>query len=715
MVSRSLQAAPGMTPPSLPPSASRSWSPTRVGRRSLRFWSRLGLAVGRRMATIVRDDHVYLIALAAIVGVVAGSAAALLLAWIDYSNALFPKADAANWWWWLVVLGVPVLGGLLVGLLRRAAGAWLSGGVLEGVPTVILAVAGQRRLSGREAGVLGIGTGLTIGSGGSVGHEGPSVTIGAAVGSVLGRFFGLRERRQVVMTGAGSAAGLAAAFNAPLSGVIFTVEVIFRRSIGGDVGTMSVFTPLVVAAVAGTFTSHAIFGARQEFDMLGGGVASVAELPAYLVLAVIAGAVSPVMSRAVLAVKSGFDRIQLPAWSKPAIGGLGVGILGGLVFTDLLGSGRHTVTLALHNDLNWQLAGVLIALKIVATSLTLGSGGMGGFFMPSLFIGACMGTVVQAGASLAYGDAVGAVGSYAMVGMGAYLGATLRAPVTSIVMVFELTNEYGLILPVMTASILASFIASRIQPKTLYDLKLAKAGAELRPPRELEVEIMRQGKVSDLMIPAADPVRDDATLQRVKDAAFSRGLKTLHVVDSEARVVGYIDVQRLAERLLKSDASTELTARDLVEPEPPDLLYESDTLAGAMVAFARGDQDVLAVVTADNKLHGYLRHRDLLAYYNDQVLATRQEAIQIAGGGQSPDQEVGLGEGMILDRVVVGRRWAGRTLAELALRRRAAVLVFEWRRGDAVRPVDPNQPLRESDVLAMVGTRESLLKVRWLD
>lgn len=687
----------------------------RVARRGMRVWSQLGLAIGRRMAMIVRDDHVYLIIMAAFVGVMSGCAAALLLAWIDYSNGLFPKSDEQRWWRWLVVLGVPALGGLLVGLLRRTTKRVLGGEFVEGVPGVMLAVVGRRRLSGRGAAALGVGTGLTIGSGGSVGHEGPTVTIGAAVGSVLGRFFGLRERRQVVMTGAGSAAGLAAAFNAPLSGVIFTVEVVFGRSVGGDVGTMSVFTPLVVAAVAGTFTSHAIFGARLEFDMPVVGADSIAQLPFYVLLALFAGLVSPLMSRAVLWTMGAFERLRLPAWSKPALGGLAVGGLGGLVFTDLLGSGRHTVTLALHDDLTWQLALVLIALKILATSLTLGSGGMGGFFMPSLFVGACIGTVIQAGASLVHGADVSPVGAYAMVGMGAYLGATLRAPVTSIVMVFELTHEYGLILPVMMSSILASFIASRIEPRTLYQLQLARDGVELGGPREVEAEVMRRGKVADLMIPAADPLRIDTPIEQVRQAALSRGLKTLHVVDGNGIVVGCIDVHHFVERLLDADAGEGTVARDVLEERPPTLLYQTDSLAGAMVAFARTDRDVLPVVTSEHELCGYLRHRDLLAHYNEQVLATRREAIQVAGGAGGPDQEVGLGQGMILDRVVVGRRWAGRTLAQLALRERASVWVFEWRRGDAVLPVDPNEPLRESDVLAMVGTREALLKVRWLE
>ncbi|MEE9386820.1 MAG: chloride channel protein [Nannocystaceae bacterium] len=683
--------------------------------RLYRLWSRLGLALGHRMAMIVRDDHVYLILLAGTVGVLAGAAAALLLTWIEKANALFPQAEDEGWLRWLVLLGVPVLGGLLVGALRYFTKRYLGLTISEGVPAIIAAISKKGdRLVGRSAPLLGVGSGLTIGSGGSAGHEGPTVTIGATVGSVLGRFVGLRERRQVALTGSGCAAGLAAAFNAPLAGVIFTVEVVFGRSIGGNVGTMSVFTPLIVAAVAGTFTSHAIFGGRPEFDFPVAGSESVVELVFYVLLAVIAGVVSPMMSRAVVWSTDLFNVLRVPAWLKPAIGGLGVGVLGGLVFTDLLGSGRTTVGLALQDLLTWKMALGLIGLKIVTTSLTIGSGGMGGFFMPSLFVGACIGTVVQALASFVLGEGVSPVGAYAMVGMGAYLGATLRAPVTSIVMIFELTQEYSLILPLMTGCILSAFIARRVQRENLYQLLLRQAGIDVAPPQEVEAEVMKRGRVADLMIPAHDPLRQSASLHRVKATAFSRPHAAVHVVDHEGRVVGAIDTKHLAERLVDENISSGTTASDLVAKEPPTLLYENDTLAGAMVAFARSFHDVLPVVTPDLRLVGLLRRQDLLGHYEDHVLLCQEESVQVDGGAHGPDQEVGLGKGLILDRVVVGERWRGRTLAKLALRDRLQVTVIEWRRGEELLAIDPHRPLLDSDTLAMVGTRDSLLRVRWL-
>ena len=645
--------------------------------------------------------------------VASGATAGLLLLWIASAVEIFPAVGKAfPSFGWIYLILAPALGGLMVGGLRILARRWL-GEIPEGIPAVIEAVAQRGHLKGASGGLLGLGTGLTIASGGSVGHEGPTVAIGATVGSVLARFFGLRMRRQTTMVGAGCAAGLAAAFNAPLAGVIFTVEVVFKRSVGGNVGSMSVFTPLIVAAVAGTFTSYAIFGERTE--LVAAGDRLLLEMVFFLAVAVVAGLLSPLMSRVILAVSDLFERIEkLPLWIKPALGGLGVGLMGTVLFTDLLGPGRGIISSALSSELAWQIAIALALLKIVATALTIGSGGMGGVFMPSLVIGACVGTAVHALAELTLGPGVSQPAAYALVGMGAYLGATLRAPLTPIVMIFELTGDYGLILPLMFACILSAFVAGRVEKDTLFDLTLRRKGSSRVLDVGDDAAVMQRGHVGDLMVQPDHMLRLSSSFDEVQRAALVEETPTLYLLDDDDRVAAVIDSRVLAARALRGEIAPDATAGDLISTQQPTVLVPEDTLAGAMMAFARSGRDILPVVDSDRHLLGLLERTDLMAHYTENVLEQQHAELQIHGAA-GLDHEVNLGMGVTLERIVVGRKWAGRTLVELNLRQKVHVQVLEWQRDAELLEVDPHAQLREGDVLALAGSRDNLLAARWVE
>lgn len=679
--------------------------------RIARLWSMLGLLLGRRLATVIRDDHVYIIVLAALVGVTSGAVSGLLLLWIDSANHLLLGRFSGTLGW-TIILSLPVLGGLAAGGLRVLAVRLLRTRLVVGPMGVIAAVAKSGgRLDGTGAFINGIGTGVSIGSGGSCGHEGPSVAIGAAVGAVVARFLGLRLRRHVAMVGAGCAGGLAAAFDAPLAGVIFTVELVFGGAIGGNIGTMSVFIPLIVSAVSGTVTAHAIFGPRTEFALPLHGSATVADFGFYLVLAALAGLVGAWMARALIWTELRFDALRVPGWLKPAIGALGVGIVAATVSSQLLGPGRITVSAALQGELAWQLAFVLLGLKIVVTALTLGSGGFGGAFMPVLYVGACLGTIVAALAQLVLGDTAQAAGAYALVGMGAAFAALMQAPLTPIVMLFELTHDYEVILPLMLGCIIALLVSRRLNPLGLYRMQLQARGIVLE--HEAEGEVMKRGQVRELMLVPHEVLTEGAELDEIRRVCVEAELGSTFVLDGSGAVVGYIDGNQLARRMLHGEIQAGSVASTLMGKRNLTLLYPTDTLAGAMLAFARAQQEVLPVVDDDRRLLGIIRRGDLIAHYSDKVLGEQHEVVQITAGGR-PDQELGLGAGIILERVVVGRRWAGRSLVELDLRGRTGVQVLEWSRGEGILPLDPRAPLREGDVVALAGRRAELLAAREL-
>jgi CIC family chloride channel protein len=679
-----------------------------------RLWARFGLLLGEKLATVVRDDHVFLIVMAAVVGTTSGVAAGALLAWIDYAYRLFPRPDETGALIrWTAVIGVPVLGGLAAGALHLLVRRFLRQPLVMGIPAVIEAIARrQGTIRGRQGVVTGIGTGITIGSGGSCGHEGPSVAIGAAVGSVLARFFGLRMRWHLAMVGAGCAGGLAAAFNAPLAGVVFTVEIVFGGAIGGNIGTMSVFVPLIVAAVAGTFTSHVIRGEHLTFQTVPHDSASLAEIGLIIVLAALAGAIGTLMGRALIRASKYFAGLAVPDIARPALGALGVGLLAALVSNQLLGAGHATVTDALHGALAWDLALLLLALKIVATSLTVGSGGFGGVFMPSLYVGACLGTAVGALAHFLLGDAAAPSGVYALVGMGALFAATMHAPLTPIVMLFELTQDYEIILPLMLGCILAAFVARRVHPRSFFQDVLHEQGVILG--HEAEVEVMKRGQVRDLMLPPGRVLAEGASLDDIRAALAE--VRAVFLADDSGALVGAVTPELLARRVLAGEIGPDSAARDVMTDVQLAFLYPTDTLAGAMVASARSGLELLPVVDHERRLVGLLRRGDLLLHYSDKVLGQQEEAIHLHGtGGNVHGHEVGLGKGIILDHIVVGRRWAGRSLSDLSLRSRTGTTVLEWLRGDSPLPIDPTAPMCEGDILAVVGTREQILAARKLD
>jgi CIC family chloride channel protein len=678
-----------------------------------RVFVRLGLILGRKMALVVRDDHVYLLILAALVGVVSGLSAGGLLRWIEVAEKLFPHPHSGPWFAFVAIC-VPALGGLLAGLIRFV-GERKGNHLHEGVPAVVEAVVNKHGyLRGRDAGFVGAGTGVTIGSGGAVGHEGPIVFIGAAMGSVVARFLGLHRRRQVVMVGAGCAAGLAAAFNAPLAGVIFTIEVVFGRSAGGNIGTMSVFAPLIVAAVTGTFVSHAVFGARTEFDAGGQGLISASEMVPYLVMAVVCGLLGPLLSSALTVSARLFDKLPVARILKPALGGLLVGVMAWAFTRQVLFSGREMVHASFEGSFVWWTAGVTAVLKILATSLTLGSGAFGGFFMPSLGIGAAIGAFIHG--LIAYpllGSAAGSVSAYALVGMGGFLGSVLRAPLTPIVMIFELTHNYGLILPLMTTCILSSFVASRIQPDSVFHRALKQRGI-IHEPQQAEQEVMKRGRVGELMRRGEGTIPENTTLEALRPYLDGSDALLRIVVDESGRPLGTIDARFVAERLLRGDCAGTTNVGECCRRTNLHLLRAEDSLAGALWAFASAGSEILPVVDGSQQLIATLHRSDIFSRYINDVLRHQEESVHVHTESRAVSHELGLGAGVILEQVVVGRAWAGKSLAQLDLRGRAQVQVLEWVREAKTIRIDPHAPLQAGDSLTVAGTRDGILEMRRL-
>ena len=417
-----------------------------------------------KIKALLMQDHNMLI-LAALIGFLAGFASTAFRWMIEFFGIIFSTKGLS----WLGITGtalpfllplMPMFGGIVTGIICH----FFPDAVKEnGVHRVMHAVALKAgKIRKRTLITCSATSALTIGSGGSAGREGPTVQIGSAVGSALGNLFHLSRERVRVLVGCGAAAGIAASFNAPLAGVLFALEIIL-----GDF-TIHTFSPIIVASVIGTATGRALEGNEITFHVPVHELVSYSEIILYLFLGLLCGLVSRLFTLVYFKSNDFFEeKVRIPKILKPALGGLIVGLIS-IGFPAVLGNGYDFMEKALSGELLWSMAFLLIFLKIISTSVTLGSGGLGGVFAPSLFIGAMLGSAFGALVHDISPNLTASPETYALVGMGAVAGAVMQAPLTNILMLFELTNDYTIILPIMITCIVSAYTFRGFSKNSIY-------------------------------------------------------------------------------------------------------------------------------------------------------------------------------------------------------------------------------------------------------
>ncbi len=489
----------------------------------------------------------------------------------------------------------------IFGVGLTSFGLWLAwyvarrAGVAEGqnVPDVQRAVAKRGGIiSSRAVAARTFASAITLGSGASVGGEGPIAVLGAAVGSQLGRRLKFQPRHLKILVGCGAAAGIAGAFNAPFAGAFFALEEIL--------GSFSVgaFSPVVIASVVGALTVEAVLGTRLAFHMPA--IADghhLANALLYPILGIACGLVSALYSRLDGIAPSILRRIPGPEWVRPVVGGAVVGVVG-LASGGLLAGNGH---LALPDEVFGGLARyVLIALafaKMLATIISLSAGGSGGVFTPALFIGASLGGGVGTLlADIVPGDVVHPA-SWALVGMAGLVSGATRAPLTAIFMVFELTNDSSYVAPLMIVSVVAFVTARRFSTYGLYDGWLARRGEYLT--HGYDAAIMDHLNVREAVNHVAPRVAAHLPVAAVASVMGDERVSTLPVLEETGALLGVISSQELHDVLqLPSDRRRELTAKDVVVTVTT--LQSTMSLNEALAAMAAVGRDALPVVDADS-------------------------------------------------------------------------------------------------------------------
>jgi chloride channel protein, CIC family len=538
----------------------------------------------------------------------------------DHGGLLETIRELPYWW----VIGAPAIGGFLVGWIVHTFAREARG---HGVPEVMEAVALRHgRIRPRVVAAKALASSLCIASGGSVGREGPIVQIGSAIGSTTGQLLKVSPRRLRTLVGCGAAAGVAATFNAPIAGALFAVEVIL-----GDFGVPQ-FSPIVIASVVATVVSRHFLGDLPAFEIPQYSLEHPAELFAYVVLGLLAALVAIAFTKSLHFSEDLFEKINIPAPIKAAAGGALVGVIA-LWGPEVMGVGYEAMNLALKGEPGIGLLLGLLLAKILAVSLTIGSGGSGGVFAPSLFLGATLGGAVGTVVNNWFPNAAPA-GAYALVGMGAVVSAATHAPITAIMILFELTTDYQIILPLMISCIVGTLVMSRLHEDSIYTIKLRRRGVNIKAGQD--VDLLRKVPVREVLraeVPMAQP--NDPFLPLLQ-RLYHSGDGSIYVVNKQQELVGVVTLGHLKPVLEDINMVQGLLVAEDVAAVGGPMIEVGESLDNVLQQLDQGYRDEIPV-TEDGKFLGAVHISDVLERYRREVF--KHQMAGTLAGGMSPSNE----------------------------------------------------------------------------
>ena len=567
------------------------------------------------LTTLLSDEHTIMVLLGIIVGVAGGYGAVGFRYLINFiqsiaygsSAELLEVIESVPWY---MRVAIPAIGGLIVGPIvyffaREAKG--------HGVPEVMYAVAlKQGIIRKRIVFIKTLVSAVCIGTGGSVGREGPIVQIGSAVGSTLGQLFNVSSNRMRTMVGCGAAAGIAATFNAPIAGSIFALEIIL-----GEFEIAS-FSPIIISAVSATAISRHYLGDIPAFILPEYILHSPLEFPLYAVLGIVCALVAVGFTLILYRSEDAWDSIKFPEYLKAVLGGLIMGTMG-LVFPQVLGVGYGAIDLALMVKLSWWFMGLLVLFKILATSITIGSGGSGGIFAPSLFMGAMAGGAFGSVVNYLFPSVAASPGAYAVVGMGAVVAATTHGPLQAILIIFEMTGDYKIILPLMITCIISCLIARKLCGESIYTFKLIRRGINIRGGQE--VNILSSINVKDVMYHTVEIIPETFLLQDLAKKLPQSRSNNFVVVDENEKITGVLTFLDYYDKLFNEKLDNHMMVKDIMTTDVVTVSIE-DNLSTAMEKISIGDYSILPVVSVEDplKMVGILTRRDILEAYDQAVI-----------------------------------------------------------------------------------------------
>lgn len=557
------------------------------------------------------DDRLLLIMAGMIVGICSGLAALLLnrslVVMLDF---LHPYRS----YWWAFAL--PAAGAALSSLFLSRI---VNEGAGHGVPEVIYAVSrygGLIRL--RSSFSRLVSSCLTIGSGGSAGPESPVVMSGASIGSNIARFFSFNDRQRVTLVGCGAAGAISSIFNAPIAGLVFVLEVILGRW-----STVNI-VPIAVASVAGTEVSRLLSGNQIVFSHHRFHI-SFQDILACVGLAVVTALLSVLLTRLVRRMHHTSEKVPLPLWAKAALGGCAVGLLGFAV-PDVLGEGYHSIRDMIEGVYQQGMTLVVAAClaKVLATSLTLGCGGSGGIFAPSLVVGSFAGLAYHRGLVYLF-PSVAWVGEgcYALLGMAGFIGGILQAPLTGIFLIVEITGGYEVILPLIVISSLSATLCYYFEPASFYMKDLIERGQLLRPGTDGRV--LSDLSISELLEKDCIAVTPDMPLREFVDLITRSRRNYFPVEDPETRAfLGMVKFDDIRPYLFDAMMYDAVFVEQIMDTRGP-VVHTGDDLADVLrIMDARGLFSL--PVLSNKRFVGMISKATLLDQYRKELMVQTSDS-----------------------------------------------------------------------------------------
>ena len=642
------------------------------------------------------SESTVLVGAALLVGLAGGAGVWVFKRLIDLAHLIaFDRLGAflAQYGSWTILI-VPLVGGVVVGLIIRY---FVGEERHHGVAGIMEAVAlGGGRLRYQTVPAKALAAAISIGAGASVGPEDPSVQIGSNLGSMVGQLAHLSDERMRTLVAAGAAAGISAAFNAPIAGVFFALEVVLGELSAGSLGMVT------LAAVISAVFTQAVSGPEPAFHIPTYTFQGVSELPFYLVLGLITGPIAALYIMMLDRAQHLFHAWQAPNWVKPAAAGAVVGIVG-IFLPQLFGVGYETIGLALNGG-SIALGIVLLLLigKLILTPLSIGGGFPGGVFAPSLFIGAMTGEAFGQLCDLVFPQAHLAPAAFALVGMAAVLAGAVHTPLTAIILLFEMTNDYRIILPVMFAVVVSQFIAQRLQRDSVYTLALARKGVRLQRGRDIDV--LEGITVSDVMPQESDTLSAGQPLSSAIDWLVRTRHHGAPVIDENGRLVGILtlqDIEEIDPQKVESMTVNDVCTHDVLT------IFPDESIGEALRRMSPRDIGRLPVVARDDpqRLVGVMRRSDLVRAYDVALTkraSTRHRANEVRLGAYSGATVIDL-------TIRPGAACAGKPISEVRWPKDTVIATL--RRGRRIIIPHGDTHLEAGDVLVIVtgsDTREAL-------
>jgi chloride channel protein, CIC family len=575
--------------------------------------------------TTVRNEHLLLVTLGLIVGCIAGLAVIAFREAIQFIEILFYDTTTSSLARyeltiepWKQVL-IPVVGGLVVGLITWK---FMPRGRPQGVAEVVEASAMRAgHMSSRVGIVSAICSAITLGTGGSAGREGPAVHLGASLAGFIARRLHLSRGLARTLLGCGVAAAVSASFNAPIAGALFATEVVVGQY------ALKTFAPIVVASVAGTALSHIHFGEVSAFLLGDNHITSFWEFPAFIGLGIVGAVAAIILMRSIFLMQDLSERIEIPLWVKPAIAGLTVGIIA-IWLPQVLSVGYGAVEWMILGQFDLSMLIAIGIAKIFATAVCLGFGFSGGVFSPSLVLGAAVGGAYGLIAAFVFPELASSVGVYAVVGMGAVAAAVLGAPISTTLIIFEITGDYRLSLAVMLAIVVSTEITHHFFGASFFAEHLRRRNVDLRDG--FETEVLDTIKVRQILDHgtnvAAETIFMEMPINEIREKLSASSSGELFVVQPSGELYGTITLQDCGVTLFDPECNALLRAADIARLHPP-VLNEGDNLGTAMQVMRESGEDHIAVLRDPHTkvFTGCVHHRDVMTAYNRALLKVRHE------------------------------------------------------------------------------------------